>query len=189
MSMGPVVVLSAEDETSPVVARANRSLKDFERQAQVTHEKYQGLLENSTGKVGRLVGSMERLNQTYGRGEVEQLVFKQQALLKQFEAQPVAIEAITSTYKRMIATAQSKDIEEGMRAQAASVRDFGNALQNPIQAAEGLIQKMGPLGMAIGAGVAALGSLAVAGFQAAKSLGEMGVHVEDAKIRLNATTK
>ena len=48
---------------------------------------------------------------------------------------------------------------------------------------------MGPFGGAIAAGVTVLTGIALAGFEAAKSLGEYGVRIRDVELRTGLTAK
>ena len=61
------------------------------------------------------------------------------------------------------------------------------SIENPLQGAKSavssLLSAMGPWGAAIAGGAAVLGSIATAGFEAAKSLGEYGLQIKNVELR------
>src|ERR1035438_959784 len=66
-------------------------------------------------------------------------------------------------------------------------------IENPLTGAKNavtsLLSAMGPFGGAIASGVAVLTGIAVAGFEAAKSLGEYGTRIKDVELRTGLTAK
>ena len=116
---GPTIVLSAEDETTPVVAKANDSLAKFEQQARNTHEKYRAWSDQSTTSVKRLVAQLERQTEASLSG-VQKEIYGRERLLAQYGKEPAALEAINATYTRRIKLAQEAEAAERKAADAAT---------------------------------------------------------------------
>jgi hypothetical protein len=103
---GPIIVLGAEDETTPIVNKANESLQKFEQRARDTHDKYRSWSDQSTTAAKRLIASLERQNQVIGTSQVERLIAQREALLARYQKEPAAVDAITASYNRWVAAAQ-----------------------------------------------------------------------------------
>lgn len=99
------------------------------------------------------------------------------------------VDRVTSSYAKMIA-AESGQNGGSFQAFGRNVQEF---MQNPLNAskdaAEGLLAEMGSFGTVLGVGAAGLTAVAVAGWNAVKSLGDYGVQVHDAEIRTGLTAK
>jgi hypothetical protein len=97
----------------------------------------------------------------------------------------------------MIEMQKKTDAEALLEKQSRSIQTFGqqvaHGIQNPIQGASGavtsLLTKIGPLGIGIAAGGAAVAGFAPATWDAVKSLGEYGVQVKDAELRTGLTAR
>ena len=202
------VVLEAEDQVNPVVDKANAGLDSFEKKAESAHGKVIRITDQTRSSVQRLIASLEKQAETYGKSGVERLISQRDQLLQRYAKEPAAIDAITRSYERMIAVEEkaareaaaakaAKEVEEALKRQTESIKTFGDRIgqfiENPIQGAKGaigsLLSSMGPFGVGIMAGATALAGFGVAAFEAAKSLGEYGTRVKDAELRTGLTAK
>src|SRR5208282_4266673 len=104
----------AEDAVSPVVAKANTALDGFEQKATTAHEKVVRITDQTRTSVQRLVASLEKQAETYGKSGVDKLVVQRDQLLQRYSKEPQAIDAITRSYERMIV------VEEKATATAAA---------------------------------------------------------------------
>ena len=76
------------------------------RSSRTTHQGYQSFADQAAGAAKRLITTLERENQLYGRSEIEQLIFKKECLLAVYGKEASAVEAINRTVDRQIALAQ-----------------------------------------------------------------------------------
>jgi hypothetical protein len=202
------VVLEAEDQVSPVVDKANAGLDSFEKKAESAHGKVIRITDQTRSSVQRLIASLEKQADTYGKSGVERLISQRDQLLQRYAKEPAAIDAITRSYEKMIAVEEkaareaaaaraAKEAEEALRKQSESIKSFGERIgqfiENPLQGAKSAVGSflttLGPFGVGVMAGATALGGFAVAAFEAAKSLGEYGTRVKDAELRTGLTAK
>src|SRR5579885_1878612 len=202
------VVLEAEDEVSPVVDKANAGLERFEQKAESAHGKVVRITDQIRSSVQRLIASLEKQAETYGKSGVERLISQRDQLLQRYAKEPAAIDAITRSYEKMIAVEEkaareaamakaAKEAEEALRKQSESIKSFGERvaqfIENPIQGAKGamgsMLSTVGTFGIGVMAGATALAGFGVAAFEAAKSLGEYGTRVKDAELRTGLTAK
>jgi len=184
------VVLEAEDQVNSVVDKANAGLERFENKAESAHGKVIRITDQTRTSIQRLIASLEKQAETYGKSGVERLVAQRDQLLQRYAKEPTAIDAITRSYERMIAVEQkaaqeaamakaAKEAEEALRKHNESVKTFGESIgrffESPVQGAQSamgsLLTKLGPFGVGVAAGATALVGFGVAAFEAAKSLG------------------
>src|SRR5580658_6569425 len=97
------VILEAEDQVSPVVDKANAGLDRFEKQAESSHGKVIRISDQTRTSVQRLVASLEKQADTFGKSGVDKLVAQRDQLLQRYAKEPQAIDAITRSYEKMIA--------------------------------------------------------------------------------------
>jgi hypothetical protein len=191
------VILEAEDEVTPVVGKANAGLESFEQKAESSHGKVIRITDQTRSSIQRLIASLEKQAETYGKSGVDRLIAQRDSLLQRYAKEPQAIDAITRSYERMIETQKKADAEAMLEKQSRSIQVFGErvtqSIENPVQGASSavgsLLTKIGPLGVGVAAGAAVLSGFALAAFEAAKSLGEYGVRVKDAELRTGLTSK
>jgi hypothetical protein len=202
------VILEAEDQVSPVVDKANAGLDRFEKQAESSHGKVIRISDQTRTSVQRLIASLEKQAETYGKSGVERLITQRDQLLQRYNREPQAIDAITKSYEKMIAMEEkvardahalkaAKEAEEALLKQSEAIKGFGERvsqfMENPLQGAKGAVSSvlsaLGPFGIAVTTGAAVLGTIAVSAFEAAKSLGEYGTRVKDAELRTGLTAK
>jgi hypothetical protein len=202
------VVLEAEDQVSPVVDKANAGLDSFEKKAESSHGKVIRITDQTRSSVQRLIASLEKQADTYGKSGVDRLISQRDQLLQRYSREPAAIDAITKSYEKMIALEEkaareavaakaAKEAEEALRKQSESIRSFGERIgqfiENPLQGAKGAVgsflSTLGPFGVGVMAGATALVGLGIAAFEAAKSLGAYGTQVKDAELRTGLTAK
>jgi hypothetical protein len=206
MPQSEKVILEAEDEVTPVVGKANASLESFEQKAESSHGKVIRITDQTRTSIQRLISSLEKQAETYGKSGVEKLITQRDSLLQRYAKEPQAIDQITKSYEKMIAVEQkaasealaakaAKQAEEALQKQSAAIKALGSDvttfMQNPLQGAQGAISRVtaaiGPMGVGIVAGGAALAAIAISAFEAAKSLGQYGVQVKDAELRTGLT--
>ena len=202
------VILEAEDLVSPVVDKANAGLDRFEKQAESSHGKVIRISDQTRTSVQRLISSLEKQAETYGKSGVDRLITQRDQLLQRYNREPQAIDAITKSYEKMIAMEEkaareslalkaAKEAEEALQKQSEAIKGFGERvsqfMENPLQGAKGAVSSvltaLGPFGIAVATGAAVLGTIAVSAFEAAKSLGEYGTRVKDAELRTGLTAK
>src|SRR6202050_98881 len=201
-------ILEAEDQVTPVVDRANAGLDSFEKKAESSHGKVIRISDQTRTSVQRLIASLEKQAETYGKSGVDRLITQRDQLLQRYNREPQAIDAITKSYEKMIAMEEkaareslavkaAKEAEEALLKQSEAVKAFGERvsqfMENPLQGAKGAVSSvltaLGPFGIAVATGAAVLGTIAVSAFEAAKSLGEYGTRVKDAELRTGLTAK
>jgi len=184
------VILEAEDQVTPTVDKANAGLDSFEKKAESSHGKVIRITDQTRSSVQRLIASLEKQAETYGKSGVDRLVAQRDQLLQRYSREPQAIDAITRSYEKMIAEQKKIDSEAKFEGFGEKVKQF---IQNPLEGAKGVfssvLSTMGPFGMAIASGAVALGGIAIAGFEAAKSLGQYGTMVKDAELRTGLTAQ
>src|SRR5271157_399019 len=202
------VILEAEDQVTPITDKANAALDGFEKKAESSHGKVIRISDQTRSSVQRLIASLEKQAETYGKSGVDRLITQRDQLLQRYNREPQAIDAITRSYEKMIAMEEkaarealavkaAKEAEEALRKQAESIKSFGDRvsqfMENPLQGAKGALSSvlttLGPFGIAVTAGAAVLGTIAASAFEAAKSLGEYGTRVKDAELRTGLTAK
>jgi hypothetical protein len=202
------VILEAEDQVTPVVDKANAGLDSFEKKAESSHGKVIRISDQTRSSVQRLIASLEKQAETYGKSGVDRLITQRDQLLQRYNREPQAIDAITRSYEKMIAMEEkaarealavkaAKEAEEALRKQSEAITSFGDRvsqfMENPLQGAKGAVSSvltaLGPFGVAVTAGAAVLGTIAVSAFEAAKSLGEYGTRVKDAELRTGLAAK
>jgi hypothetical protein len=173
------VILEAEDQVSPVVDKANAGLDSFEKKAESSHGKVIRITDQTRSSVQRLIASLEKQAETYGKSGVDRLITQRDQLLQRYNREPQAIDAITRSYEKMIALEEkaareaaagkaAKEAEEALRKQSESIKSFGDRvsefLENPLQGAKGAISSvlsaLGPFAIAVTAGAAVLGTIA-----------------------------
>lgn len=127
------------------------------------------------------MGATERFNllinsQTTGAAEV-------QKLQETFEKLIGSVDKTADSTRKISENARFEKFGEGVK----------NFIQNPLEyaggAIKGVIDKLGPMGVAVTASVGVMATMAKVGFDAAKSLGEYGDSIEDIAIRTGLTNK
>jgi len=98
------VILEAEEQ--PVldsVGKANAALESFEKKAESSNLKVIRISDQTRSSVQRLIASLEKQAETYGKTGVERLIAQRDQLLQRYSREPQAIDAITRSYDKMIA--------------------------------------------------------------------------------------
>src|SRR5271163_4084010 len=112
------VILEAEDQVTPVVDKANAGLDRFEKQAESSHGKVIRISDQTRTSVQRLIASLEKQAETYGKSGVDRLITQRDQLLQRYNREPQAIDAITKSYEKMIAM-EEKAARESLAVKAA----------------------------------------------------------------------
>jgi hypothetical protein len=183
------VILEAEEQ--PVldsVGKANAALDSFEKKAESSNTKVIRISDQTRSSVQRLIASLEKQAETYGKTGVERLISQRDQLLQRYSREPQAIDAITKSYQKMIA------VEERGH---ASVSKLGLAMKDVFEGRTNyagveigkFVQSLsGVAAVAAGAATALIGLVAGA-LESVKSLGQYGVAVRDAELRTGLTAK
>src|ERR1039457_3995314 len=202
------VILEAEDQVTPITDKANAALDGFEKKAESSHGKVIRISDQTRTSVQRLIASLEKQAETYGKSGVDRLITQRDQVLQRYNREPQAIDAVTKSYEKMIAMEEkaareslavkaAKEAEEALLQQSEAITSFGERvsqfMENPLQGAKGALSSvltaLGPFGIAVATGAAVLGTIAVSAFEAAKSLGEYGTRVKDAELRTGLAAK
>src|ERR1019366_4107924 len=161
------VILEAEDQVTPITDKANAALDGFEKKAESSHGKVIRISDQTRSSVQRLIASLEKQAETYGKTGVDRLITQRDQLLQRYNREPQAIDAITRSYEKMIAMEEkaarealavkaAKEAEEALRKQSEAITSFGERvsqfMENPLQGAKGAISSvlsaLGPFGIA-----------------------------------------
>jgi len=86
-----------------VVDKANAGLDSFEKKAESSHGKVIRISDQTRSSVQRLIASLEKQAETYGKSGVDRLITQRDQLLQRYSREPQAIDAITRYYEKMIA--------------------------------------------------------------------------------------
>src|SRR5580693_10052915 len=103
---------------SPVVDKANAGFDRFEKQAESSHGKVIRISDQTRTSVQRLITSLEKQAETYGKSGVDRLITQRDQLLQRYNREPQAIDAITKSYEKMIAM-EEKAARESLALKAA----------------------------------------------------------------------
>src|SRR5271166_6476771 len=133
------VILEAEDQVSPVVDKANAGLDSFEKKAESAHGKVIRITDQTRSSVQRLIASLEKQAETFGKTGVDRLISQRDQLLQRYAREPQAIDAITRSYEKMIAVEEkaaresatakaAKDAEEALQKQTKSIQAYGQSI-------------------------------------------------------------
>ena len=146
------VILEAEDQVTPVVGQANAGLDSFEKKAESAHGKVIRITDQTRSSIQRLIASLEKQAEVYGKSGVDRLISQRDQLLQRYAKEPAAIDAITKSYEKMIAVEEkaareaavakaAKEAEEALRSQSEAIKSFGDRvgqfMENPLQGAQG----------------------------------------------------
>src|ERR1039458_1172784 len=125
------VILEAEE--TPVlesVGKANAALDSFEKKSESSHGKVIRISDQTRSSVQRLIASLEKLAETYGKSGVEKLLVQRDQLLQRYAKEPAAIDAITKSYERMVAEQKKVESEAKFAGFGDKVKQF---IENPLQ--------------------------------------------------------
>jgi hypothetical protein len=156
------------------------------KQWQVFGEGVVRVSDNGKTALDRLLASMEKQSQLAGKSGADKLIAERDILIRKWGEEERAVTAINGAYNKMI----SAETGGGMQQMGQNLQNF---VQSPLNAAKdaamGLVEKIGPMGFALGGAATAVVAIASAGFQAAKALGEFGVQVRDIELRTGLSAK
>ena len=86
------VILEAEDQVTPITDKANAALDGFEKKAESSHGKVIRISDQTRSSVQRLIASLEKQAETYGKSGVDRLITQRDQLLQRYNREPQAIE-------------------------------------------------------------------------------------------------
>src|SRR5271165_2717987 len=127
------VILEAEE--TPVieaVGRANSALDSFEKKSESSHGKVIRISDQTRSSVQRLIASLEKQAETYGKSGVDKLIAQRDQLLQRYNREPQAIDAITKSYEKMLAEQKKIDSETKFEGFGDKVKQ---SIENPLQGA------------------------------------------------------
>ncbi len=177
------IVLEGEDQLTPVVDKANGALEGHERKAIKNVGGVIRIMDQSRSSVQRVIASVEKLADVYGKTGTARLIAERDQLLQRWNREPAVVNAVTQSYERMIAMQKKIDSEAKFAGIGEKIRQ---GMQNPLESVKSLL--MGAGGW-VAAGVGGLVALTAAGYEAAKSLGEYGTRIKDAELRTGLAAK
>src|SRR5271157_5609981 len=141
------VILEAEDQVTPITDKANAALDGFEKKAESSHGKVIRISDQTRTSVQRLVASLEKQAETYGKSGVDKLISQRDQLLQRYSREPQAIDAITKSYERMVAEQKKIESEAKFEGFGEKIKQF---IESPLAGAKSavtsLLTAMGPLG-------------------------------------------
>jgi hypothetical protein len=168
-----------------IVGAGDRMQKSLERMADLLIK----VNDKSRSSMERLTQSIEKQAAAYGKTGVDRLVAERDRLIKKLGDEEGMINRVRAAYEKMIAVEQKKD---GGGAEAFG-RQIEQMIRDPLngakEAAAGLLEKVGTMGASLAVGVGVLTAIAVAGWEAAKSLGEYGTRIRDVELRTGLAAK
>ncbi len=168
-----------------IVGAGDRMQKSLERMADLLVK----VNDKSRNSMERLTQAVEKQAAAYGRTGVDRLVAERDRLIKKLGDEEGMVNRVRAAYEKMIAAEQKKD---GGGAEAFG-RQIEQMIRDPLngakEAAAGLLEKVGTMGAALGAGLGVLTAIAAAGWEAAKSLGEYGTRIRDVELRTGLAAK
>jgi hypothetical protein len=171
------------------IRKANESMEQFETRMKNTLGEYVKYSERSKSTTDRLVQSIEKQAQAYGKTGVDRLIVQRDQMIQRLGKEQQAIDRVKAAYDKMISVEKGPDVSRWERF-GTGIRDF---IQHPLDAAgnalQGLVTKLGPAGIAIIGAGAAIAGAAKFGFEWAKQLGEIGDRTEDIAIRTGLSNK
>ena len=125
---------------------------------------------------------------------MDRLIADRDRLIKKLGDEQGMVDRVTKAYEQMIAVERKRTEGAGGAGGAEGVaKQVEGFIKDPLNAAKeaagGLLERVGMLGGVLAGGAAALAAFAVAGWNAAKSLGEYGLEIENVHLRTGLTTK
>lgn len=194
-----VVIEIDQGPAVTATSKANEALEQFEKRAKKATDSASDSFakhgevvvrfsDRSKTSVERLASSAEKLALTYGKTGIERLVAQRDQLIARLGGEEKAIERVRSAYGKMIDVEEKAGKHSGFEGFGEKVKA---AIEHPLQAAgsaaQGLLSALGPIGTAITGVATVLVGFAVAGFEAAKSLGEFADRTKDISVRTGLT--
>jgi hypothetical protein len=170
-------------------SRFTGSNKNIEASFQKVQDTIFKLTDRSQQATERYITSLERQAAAINKTPVDKLIQQRDQLIAKLGTEEKSIQRVTAAYEKLIAAASG---EKG-----GNFKQFGegiaNFIESPVKSAgtaiSGLLEGAGAIGGVIAGGAAAFGAFAVAGYEAAKSLGEYGTRLRDVELRTGLSTK
>ena len=134
------VILEAEE--TPVlesVGRANTALDSFEKKSESSHGKVIRISDQTRTSVQRLVASLEKQAETYGKSGVDKLISQRDQLLQRYSREPQAIDAITKSYEKMVAEQKKIDSEAKFEGFGEKIKQF---IESPLAGAKSAVTSL-----------------------------------------------
>ncbi len=196
------------DERPAITAidRANKALESHETKSQTSadviarHWNQYGetvvrVSDKSKSSIDRLVASMQKQAELAGKSGVERMVAERDQLIRRYEGEQRAVDAISKSYERLIAVEMKESEAKAAASKMASLGQASSYLTNAVPmggsfgAIPGMMAGLGTTGAALGGIAAGLTAIAVAGYESAKSLGEFSIRLHDTELRTGFTAR
>jgi hypothetical protein len=198
------------DETPAVAAtgRANTALDQYEKRAsaaigganrafQQHGEMIARISDRSRSSVERLAQSAEKLAESYGKSPIERQISQLDQYIKRLGNEEEAVNRVRLAREKLVGVQAKEQAEEASKKQSEAYRGVGERVagfvEAPLQSAQGALQgllgTLGPIGVIAGTAAAAVAALGIAGYEAAKSLGEYGTRIYDVQVRTGLTAR
>jgi hypothetical protein len=177
----------------------NTGLDSFEKKGTQANDRYQASLAKMGEALGKTYDRFEKQTESYirslekqaaaaGKTGIDKLDAQMQQALKTYGSTPQAIDRITQAYERL---KQAQDKVKGGEGGGLNFREIGEglkgAIEQPAQAAQtavvGLLEKLGPLGVAFGATVGVAITAGAAIYELTNKFAEFGIEARDVQLR------
>lgn len=147
------------------------------------------LNDRSRTSMESLTKSIMARNDAEGKSGVDRLIAQRDQYIKRLGSEKDLIEQVTKSYEKLI-KAQGGGGGNGFKEFGENIAKF---IESPLQAAQGaasgLLEKLGPMGAVVAGTATAIAAFAAASFEAAKSVGEWGVRLNDIQLRTGLSAK
>lgn len=145
--------------------------------------------DRSKGSIDRLVASMQKQAEIFAKSGVDKLIAQRDLLIQRYSGEQRAVDAVTQSYDKMIA-AQKKLDAASHTGGAANNKLFlgakdlfeGRTAYAEVEVGKFLASLTGTAAV-VGGVTAALGGLAIAGYESAKSLGNFAIQTENIHLK------
>ena len=179
----------------------NDGLRDSEGNFVKSGEKLQGAFENVTKSLiqltdrqhaanERLVKSLEAQAVAANKTGEQKLIAQRDLIIKRLGDEESQVKRVKEAYDKLIEAQKGGGGNLDFKSLG---QDITNFIQNPMQGAGGAVtgfmEKLGPMGIAVGATVGVITAFGVAGYEAAKSLAQWERQLQAIELRTGLTAK
>ncbi len=187
------------------IGKANAAMDDYEKRVSkasgTANQAFQNYGENiiritdrSRSSIERLVASIEKQAETYGKTGVERLVSQRDLLIKRLGDEQQAVDRVRAAYEKMIETqkagAGGGEGGGGFRTSFLGMKDLFENRQALGEVEFGkTIASLQGLPSILGAAAGAMAAIGAAAYESAKSLGEWGNEITDVQMRTGLSAK
>lgn len=179
----------ANRDLDAIEKKASRAVESAGQAAEAETRRVISVIDRSKNSIERMVASIEKRAAFAGAtSPVERLVRERELMLKRIGGDSQAVDRVRGAFDKLIAAE-----EKGTTGLSSFGKGLTRFIQQPVASAgsamEGLLGGLGKIGGIAAAGIAGLAAFATAGYNAAKSLGEMADRTGDIAVRTGLTIK